>query len=220
MNPVLQMNDQIELWNDIALIKDDKYFTKWVKMTGKLAHHTGFLEYLKPYLGGVMLDVGANIGTHSIYYAQFGHVHAFEPNPIAFECLKHNLRDADATLYNLAVGATEHNISLSPQKDGNPGAIYTIPGDDIPVITIDSLCLEECNFIKIDVEGDELAVLSGAMNTIFRCKPIICIECNPTTLARKGLTSKDLVAAIHSLHYVCKQHVSDTDTSDLLCLPV
>lgn len=213
------MSPEIEFYNDIALIKDDKYFTKWVKETGKLDHHTGFLNYLMPFLGGVLVDVGANIGTHSIFYAEFGHVHAFEPNPIAFECLKYNLRNSDATLYNLAVGAQPGTISMSPQKDGNPGAMYTVPGDEIPVITLDSLHLEECHYIKIDAEGDEIAVLSGAMNTIYRCKPFICIECNPTTLQRKGHTAKDLVAAIHSLGYTCKQKVSDTDTTDLLAEP-
>lgn len=214
------MHPNIELWNDIALIKDDRYFTKWVKQEGKLDHHDGFLEYLKPYLGGVMLDIGANIGTHSIYYSKFGHVHCFEPNPIAFECLQHNMRNTDSTLYNVAVGSAEHNIQMVSPEPGNYGAAHTILGGDIPVITIDSMCLDQCNFIKIDVEGDEIAVLIGASVTIVRHKPVMVIESNPETLARKGFLPDDLVLLIHSLGYTCNQRVPADISCDLLCTPI
>jgi FkbM family methyltransferase len=215
------VNPNIEIWNDIALIKDDAYFTKWVKETGKLAHHDGFLNYLRPYLGGVMLDIGANIGTHSIYYAQFGVVHCFEPNPIAFECLEHNLRNhvPERNLHPTAVGAHPGTISMSPPGGGNYGAVFTEPGTDIPVITIDSLNLSQVNYMKIDVEGDELLVLEGAKETIQTHRPVICIESNPHTLSRKNLTPKDLVQAIHSLGYTCKQRVPEDISCDLLCEP-
>jgi len=213
------MNDQIEIWNDIALIKDDQYFTRWVKQEGKLAHHMGFLDYLKPYLRGTMLDVGANIGTHSIYYAGFGHVHCFEPNAVAFECLAHNMRGTNSSLYNVAVGADNGYITMTTPENGNYGAVYTQPHGEIPVITIDSLHLNACNFIKIDVEGDEVAVLEGARETIKEFKPIMCIESHPSTLIRKGLTANDLIAAIHLLGYTTKQRVPMDISCDLLCFP-
>ena len=213
------MNPNIELWHDIALIKDDKYFTKWVRQEGKLAHHTGFLDYLKPFLGGVMLDVGGNIGTHSIYYSEFGHVHSFEPNPIAFECLVHNMQGTNSTLYNVAVGAESGYISMTTPENGNYGAVYTQPHGEIPVITIDSMQLDACDFIKIDVEGDEVAVLQGAAETIKKFKPTMCIESNPSTLVRKGLSANDLVAAIHLLGYTTKQRVPLDISCDLLCFP-
>lgn len=213
------MDSPIEYWNDIALIRNDNYFNKWVKQEGKLDHHTGFLKFLQPFLGGEMLDIGANIGTHSIFYAQFGHVHCFEPNPIAFECLKHNMRNTDATLYNLAVGSVEHNIQLTTPEEDNPGTTYTLLGGDIPVIPIDSLNLEQCNFIKIDVEGDELEVLRGATSTILKYKPVMIIECNPQTLARKRVMPNDLVSFIHILGYTCNIHPSNNTPCELLCEP-
>lgn len=124
-----------------------------------------------------------------------------------------------ATLHNVAAGREPGTISMSPPGGGNYGAVFTQPGDSIPVITIDSLCLPEVNYMKIDVEGDELDVLAGAMNTIYRCKPVICIESNPSTLCRKNLTPKDLVQAIHSLGYTCKQRVPEDIACDLLCEP-
>ena len=225
--PAICTNPNIELWNNIALIKDDAYFTKWVKQTGKLAHHEGFLNYLRPYLGGVMLDIGANIGTHSIFYAQFGVVHCFEPNHIAFTCLQHNLyneiRSGAAHLHPCAVGAQPGTISMSPPGGGNYGAVFTqepTPESSIPVLTIDSLNLHSCHYMKIDVEGDELLVLEGAKETIRTHKPFICIESNPCTLSRKNLTPKDLVQAIHSLGYTCKQRVPEDISCDLLCEPI
>jgi hypothetical protein len=46
----------------------------------------------------------------------------------------------------------------------------------VPVMTIDGLCLPRCDFIKIDVEGMERAVLAGAVATIARCKPFLYVE--------------------------------------------
>lgn len=213
------MNPDIEIWNDIAMIRDDRYFSKWIKQEGRLDHHLGFLEFLKPYLHGTMLDVGANIGTHSIYYAEFGYVHCFEPNDIAFECLTYNMRTANASLYHVAVGAESGYITMTPPEDGNYGAVYTRPHGEIPVITIDSMQLDACDFIKIDCEGDEVAVLQGAAETIKTFKPIMCIESNPSTLVRKGLSANDLIAAIHLLGYTTKQRVPMDISCDLLCFP-
>ena len=47
-----------------------------------------------------------------------------------------------------------------------------------PVITIDSLNLQRLDFLKIDVQGLEIEVVKGAMETIKRCKPIIVVEAN------------------------------------------
>ncbi|BFU59512.1 MULTISPECIES: FkbM family methyltransferase [Rodentibacter] len=46
----------------------------------------------------------------------------------------------------------------------------------VPLISIDSLQLERIDFIKIDVEGMELSVLTGALESIKRHKPIMTIE--------------------------------------------
>lgn len=210
----------IEYWNQIALIADDRYFTKWVKESGKLCHHDGFLNYLEPYLHGVILDIGANIGTHTHFYAQRGTVYAFEPNWEAYECLCHNLKGFPNThLLNVAVGNQTGTVHMSDLEDGNYGAMFTLPGGVTEVITIDSLHLHQCNFIKVDVEGDEVAVLEGAKQTILTHRPVMCIESNPHTLARKGLTPNDLIATIHNLGYTCKQRVPPDISADLLCLP-
>ena len=211
--------ENIELWNNIALIKDDAYFTRWVKETGKLDHHDGFINYLKPYLRGTMLDIGANIGTHSIAYARYGTVHCFEPNPIAFECLRHNMKDVPRVfLYNTAVSDKAGFIDMVPCGN-NYGAACTTPGITIPTITIDSLDLPACDFIKIDVEGDEIPVLHGATQTILKYRPIMCIECNKATLEPKGWSAECLEKAIFDLGYTHQVRQPEDISCDLLCLP-
>jgi len=68
---------------------------------------------------------------------------------------------------------------LDPDKPNNFGgfAIQEHSGVmTIPLTTLDSLDLPNCHFIKVDVEGMELNVLKGAVNTINRCKPILYVE--------------------------------------------
>lgn len=208
----------MELWKGIALIPHDEYFTRWIKETGRLDHHQGFLSKLKQYLRGTVLDIGANIGTHTHFYSQHAEVHAFEPNPIAYECLAHNCPNVN--LYNVAVGAEPGFVSLVPDHS-NPGATYTTStkSKEIPVITIDSLHLEACNFIKIDVEGDEIEVLLGARSTIAQFRPVMCIECNETTLVRKGLTSNDLIAHLNLINYSYSSRKPNEPCCDLICTP-
>ena len=52
-----------------------------------------------------------------------------------------------------------------------------MPGIETQVITLDSLGLEKCSFMKVDVEGMEMEVLEGARETIARCRPYLFLEC-------------------------------------------
>lgn len=211
----------IEYWNGIALIEDDSHFTKWVKETGRLDHHQSFLRSLKPYIKGTVLDIGANIGTHTAFYARYANiVFAFEPNPMAFECLKYNtIKYLNCFVYPSAVANYNGHVDMV-SCGTNYGAAYTIPGSEVPCITIDSLHLDSCNYMKIDVEGDELAVLLGAKETIAKYKPVMCIECNEHTLVRKGMSGQTLIDHIHKLGYTTTPHDPRNICSDLICLPV
>jgi FkbM family methyltransferase len=65
-------------------------------------------------------------------------------------------------------------------------------GDEVKVITIDSLKLERCNLIKIDVEGMETRVLAGARKTIKRCGPILYVECGDEPAGKIADTLEDI----------------------------
>lgn len=135
------------------------------------------------------LDVGANIGNHSMFFADlFAKVIAFEPNPIASGILKLNLQLND-------IG----NVEVRPYglSDRSASAQLNIPDDNIGAATIadegsspfdkaETISLvrgddalegdHSIGLIKIDVEGAEAAVLEGLRGTISRHQPIIILE--------------------------------------------
>ena len=210
------------LWNDIALIEDDSHFTPWVKQAGRLDHHQGFLKTLEPFLKGTVIDIGANIGTHSIFYSRFANqLFCFEPNPLAFECLKHNLRHTEANLFQVALSDHHHRIDLISQEQ-NYGANYTVEGSTINAIPLDSILevFTACDFIKIDAEGDELAILQGGTSVIQKFKPVICIEINEHTLARKGTSGDEVLDFLNLLDYeVPKTRKLDEVCADYILKP-
>lgn len=190
------------IWNGIALIEDDTHFTPWVKEAGRLDHHQALLARALPHLRGTVVEVGANIGTHTVFYARHAErVIAFEPLPAAFECLRYNTDGlGNVRLYRSAAGKDFGSASMfTPEL--NYGASFTTDGADVLVIPIDSLELDACDFIKIDAEGDEVDVLIGAEKTIERFRPAMLIEINRSTLERKGLTAEFLLSVIKSFGY-------------------
>ena len=111
-----------------------------------------------------VLDIGAWVGTWTMAMNSFcGRVIAFEPDPVHYECLVKNCPD-DVETQQLAVGNDEKMIALS--EDDFTQAKRVIGEGTIPMVTIDSLDLDDVDLIKIDVEGFEMEVLKGAKNTL------------------------------------------------------
>ena len=149
-------------------------------------------KYLKP--GMTVLDIGANIGTHAIAFAEMvtdtGCVLCFEPMMYNFHLLCANIAmNGSQRIYphRMIVGDHDDDYARLPQIDGkqrrNFGmykALKEVRGQGIPtpIVTIDSLDMTRCDLIKIDVEGSEFEVLDGARETIEEFSPVIQAECN------------------------------------------
>ena len=146
-----------------------------------------FLTPLKEtFAAGTCLDIGANIGNHSLYFAPiFAAVHSFEPHPATFRLLEFNVDDIENVVaHNFGLGDTKGNFALreNPTNVGNSAITGRSVGrsDDIEVrvecvdglnLDLGSLC-----FVKIDVEGFEVSVLRGAINAIRAHEPLIVLE--------------------------------------------
>lgn len=135
---------------------------------------------------GFILDIGANIGNHTIYFLKNKHakkVFCFEPVKDTFDILKKNIEinelHAKVQLFNTGVGEKSGNAILKHYNINNIGTAQLDFNEsgDIPIISIDDLKINEnVDFIKIDVEGFELNVVKGMIETLKQFKPLIMIE--------------------------------------------
>ena len=134
----------------------------------------------------VMLDIGANIGNHTLFFlkecgASFSY--CFEPIKEIFDILSKNILinelSGKTSLYNLAVGETEGKADVVSFHSDNLGGACLKKKDDgqIRVVSVDSLDIrDDVAFVKIDVEGFELNVVLGMCDFLKKNHPIIFIE--------------------------------------------
>jgi FkbM family methyltransferase len=144
--------------------------------------------------GAVVLDVGANIGAHTLCFARIvgptGAVLAFEPQRVLYQMLCGNVALnalTNVVANHLALGSAAGSVPV-PQLDyaqpGNFGGVAlgelglsgAASGELVTVVPLDALELPRCDFLKIDVEGMERDVLAGAEATIARFQPILYVE--------------------------------------------
>lgn len=133
---------------------------------------------------GFVLDIGANIGNHTIYFSRiFSKIRSFEPDPDTFELLKFNTRrNPGICVFNFGLGREPRVMKIS-RTPGNLGASHIVEsnneGADVKIETVDNISTGiEVSLIKIDTEGFELEVIEGSKNTINRCMPLIVFEQN------------------------------------------
>jgi FkbM family methyltransferase len=143
-----------------------------------------FRQLLKP--GHVALEVGANIGAHTLLLAQLvgptGTVLAFEPQRIVFRTLYANMALFSITnvrCVHAALGKASGQITvpcLDHCQDNNFGGVNLsrhAVGESVPVMTIDGLDVQKCDLLKVDVEGMEQEVLEGAVRTTTALSPAL-----------------------------------------------
>ena len=141
----------------------------------------------------VCLDIGGHVGLWAMWLTEaFDTVHAFEPVLAHAALFERNVDMRKARLHRLALGRESGSVSIAvplqqtggarvATRRGNPGSKYNPAGASetwhgVPMVTLDSLGIEEVDLIKIDVEGFELPVIDGGRETIMRWRPNIVIE--------------------------------------------
>lgn len=139
------------------------------------------------FAGGCFVDVGANIGNHSVYAgAVLGarRIVAFEPNPRAARLLEINLAlnglEAISTTRHVGL-SNDEGVAKLAQLDNNLGSARVSDagsGSPIELARGDTLLagIEDIGFIKMDVEGHEAMALEGLRETLTRCRPPLLVE--------------------------------------------
>ncbi len=184
-------------WGMMLGLQCDPFQTATLLLYGEWAREevNTICSVLKP--GDVALDIGANIGTVAVAMAKkvgtTGYVFAFEPQRAAFCCLcantalTHNLKqlepikaavsDVDGVISVPLVDVDKpFNVGGVRLDDPDYNLVTKLPSEEVSCVRIDSLQLQRCDLMKIDVETMESKVLSGALQTITRCRPVIFAE--------------------------------------------
>ena len=151
---------------------------------------------------GVAVQAGGNVGLWPKRLAiEFEEVHTFEPDGLNFRCMERNVTEENITYYKAALGARAGKIGLKYRKE-NTGAHQVLGNGDIPMITIDSLNLDGCDLIYLDIEGYEYFALHGAEKTIEKFHPVIVVEYNPVLFEKFMVGKNDIADFLSRFGYV------------------
>ncbi len=155
-------------------------------------------DYLSGARFAQLLDVGANKGQFSLFaLEQLGveSIIAFEPLPSEADVYSSCLKHPSVTLRRVAVGSETGKATLHISAAPDSSSLLTIselqeeifPGTaetgsmEVDVVTLDESLAEDTilhpNLLKIDVQGGELDVLSGAEATLSRVDAVL-VECS------------------------------------------
>jgi len=167
--------------------------------------------------GSVALDIGGSFGIFSLFMAHFagprGKVHSFEPSKLSFAVLSRNvaLNRLEDRIVLHRVAATDRPAILQLTHLSNSPVNFTVASiagaetEDVPGVRVADLVPDEdaarVGFIKIDVEGYEMAALEGARAILEARRPIILFEVSASALARQGQAPADIFSYLASYGY-------------------
>jgi FkbM family methyltransferase len=197
--------------------KNDTYIGRSIEKYGEFSESESelFRQICRP--GDVVIDIGANIGAHTLPMSAFvgntGQVYAFEPQPVIFQTLCANMALNSITnvhCHCLALADKKGDVFIPDIDYSTPGnyggvsvgqfpqghVIQKIPLDDFLFGKIDKL-----NFIKIDVEGMEEQVIEGAKKLITQHQPFLYVENDRIE------KSRNLIELLWSLNYKLYWHM-------------
>lgn len=217
MNPKLELQilstGHFAPWGDNDIAENNR-------LSGKFPHcpiaHLPPLDQIEA--GRTVIDAGAFIGDNTHEFLLKGWtVIAIEPFFDAITCAR--LNAPGATFIHGALGDGSRTV-LNYECPGTNFGMRSLKRDEAgsPTITLDSLNLKDCAFIKLDVEGFEPFALNGAVETITKFRPIMFIEANPWALESYGWTIPKLAAHIEGFGYNLEM-IGTEPRWDWLCLP-
>ena len=141
------------------------------------------------------VQAGGNMGVWPWLLAKrFQRVYTAEPEPSCLAALRQNVTEKNVVILPRAFGDKPGFASIQ-YVAGNLGA-QNLAGDsgDVEVVTIDSLGIDDCDLIYLDIEGYEMKALQGARETIAEQHPVIAVEDKGLLGTRKGDIEKWLMA--------------------------
>lgn len=182
------------------------------------AIETNIVRRIAPYVD-CMLDIGANIGWYSLLVSSVNSkssVYSFEPIPTTFDrlkqnCIINNSLNIKCLNYGLSSAPGSFPFYFYPEGSGNASMRNLADRQDAEVVecqlsTIDIFSSQlppetRCDFIKCDVEGNELFVLQGGLDFLNKHKPILFLELLRKWSAPFGYHPNDVLALLRGIGY-------------------
>ncbi|HEY9052263.1 MAG TPA: FkbM family methyltransferase [Gammaproteobacteria bacterium] len=173
---------------------DQDWIYQLVNKSGTF-YEIDLLEYIRYVLQnkkGLILDIGANIGNHSVYFGLFAgrSVASFEPNPNVSPILECNLsaNNVHHKIYKFGLGSSDgvfeietpdgmtNNIGATKLVQKENGLIQVRKLDDVIYNVANAFSGDDVVAIKADIEGMEAEMLRGARATLEKYKPDLFLE--------------------------------------------
>ncbi|MBT2337396.1 FkbM family methyltransferase [Variovorax paradoxus] len=188
-----------------------------------------FRQIVRP--GDVVLEAGANIGTHTVPISAMvgdgGRVYAFEAARSTHQLLCANLalnERFNVHALNKAIGRTVDTVrfpAIDPRQPFNFGCASLRGAEQQPseatesvdMLSIDSMALDRLDFIKSDIEGFELEMLEGARETLGRLRPVVYLEVDSSNGRPTG-NRDELVSLLESFGYGAYYYIAPMFLSD------
>ena len=202
-------------------------FSEYLSVYG-LMPNKGELAMIQKLVGSATeaFDVGANLGVWTVLMSKANpraRVHSFEPNPVTWSLLERNVRQnqcVNVSLNRAAVSDTTRQVAfqvpakvsifgrVAPSQKGvdEEGRFSNSSSFLVPAVRLCEYCaiqsIEEIDFLKVDVEGHELAALKG-LNHLFTQRRVkaIYIETIKENHDRMGTRFSELLEFIYECGY-------------------
>lgn len=213
-------------WNEIKFcIRDaEDLVERHILLQGYFEFYESMLVRSMLKQGGTFIDVGANVGWHSMLAAKRvgaeGRVLAFEPVSSTYSRLLENVHVNEfenVTAIQAGLSSEKGEAEIFQPESANAGgnSLYTASQNDHAIETVNLVkgddVLEEHDVVnvdlcKIDIEGAELRAIEGLRRSLTKgmIRNLI-IEANPEALARSGGSVQDLTAVLRSFGFVLSE---------------
>jgi FkbM family methyltransferase len=172
---------------------------------------------------GIALDVGAHQGEYAkflISSGMFDEVISFEPSPIIYNQLIENVRSSDGCTFrgvNQALSSVSGTLDLYTDEDSATASLLkygpnyvtkgSISKQSVPVVSIDEYLSsysdnkKRLSVLKIDTQGNDLAVIKGGISSIMRHRPIVQTEMIYVPLYDKQSTPGMICSELDNMDY-------------------
>jgi FkbM family methyltransferase len=200
------------------LVDLNEHVQRWIYFFGVYEEQTvrWFRNTISP--GMTVLDVGAHVGQYALLAAAAtgpsGQVHAFEPNPAAFLRLIANLKlnnYENLHAHQVALSDASGDADLYLPSNNNLGEASLLKfskGLDtrtVQCVTLDewaeAVSLERLDLIKLDVQGLEPKVITGAKRVLERFRPTLVCEFEERWLRGVGSSTPEFKRQLANLDY-------------------